>query len=100
MARPPEQGIREDDKSTMRRKRVCFDLPQKEPRSIGKEYVVERLVDVGQDGKGRRLYRVRWLGYKPEEDTWEPAENLPQHVIRRFDQAATRQRRVDILVAD
>jgi Chromo (CHRromatin Organisation MOdifier) domain len=84
----------------MGRKRVRFDLPQKEPRSSGKEYVVESFVDMGQHVKGRRIYRVRWLDYNPEEDTWEPAENLPQHFIRRFDQAATRQRRGYILVAD
>ncbi|VDN43360.1 unnamed protein product [Gongylonema pulchrum] len=38
-------------------------------------YVVEKIVDVGIfDGIVK--FKVRWKGYKADEDTWEPEENL------------------------
>lgn len=30
-----------------------------------------------------RLYRVEWVGYK--EMTWEPEENLPNHMVRDYE---------------
>jgi hypothetical protein len=45
----------------------------------------------------RVTHNIQWLGYKQNK---EPAETLPQHFIRRYDQAATRKRRGDILVAE
>lgn len=42
-------------------------------------YPVEKIVAHRCVGGGRRLqYKVRWKGYAPESDTWEPEENLTQ----------------------
>jgi Chromo (CHRromatin Organisation MOdifier) domain len=65
------------------KKTVRFTLPEPEPEAE-REYVVERIVDAQSDDVGQPLYRVRWMGYSPEEDTWEPTGNLPSHFIRRY----------------
>lgn len=46
-----------------------------------KYYLVDRILDHKFTGKGRgtsRKYLVRWLGYPPEYDTWEPERNLAE----------------------
>jgi hypothetical protein len=35
------------------------------------EYEVEKIVDESKD-----RYRVRWVGYLPQDDTWELKKNL------------------------
>lgn len=30
-----------------------------------------------------RLYRVKWVGYR--EMTWEPDENLPKHIVKKYE---------------
>lgn len=39
-------------------------------------YVVNRIIDHKTDKTHKHLYRVRWKGYPPEEDTWEPAKHF------------------------
>ena len=39
------------------------------------EYEVKRILDSRID-RGRLTYLVDWVGYGPEERTWEPAENV------------------------
>jgi len=47
---------------------------------LGKdEFVVEKLLEICYGGSGRKngiYFKVQWKGYGPEEDTWEPIENL------------------------
>jgi transposase InsO family protein len=50
------------------------------------EYVVERIVGAKQLADGSLHYKVRWYGYYPEEDTWEPAHHLPKDILRRYHQ--------------
>ena len=38
-------------------------------------YYVERIVDFKTEN-GKELFRVRWFGYTPNEDTWEPTESF------------------------
>ncbi|XP_044297712.1 M-phase phosphoprotein 8 isoform X4 [Varanus komodoensis] len=39
-------------------------------------YEVEKILDVKTDEDGKIVYKVRWKGYSPEDDTWEPEEHL------------------------
>lgn len=43
----------------------------------GEEYEVKQILDCKRI-RGRMLYLVRWEGYGPEDDTWEPIWHLPR----------------------
>ena len=51
-------------------------LPELRPLAREEVYEVERIVGHKKLGKKGVLYRVRWKGYGPEEDTYEPEANL------------------------
>ncbi len=47
------------------------------------EYEVERILDHRTAGRSRRLeFLVRWSGYGPEHDRWEPQDNLENCPLR------------------
>jgi hypothetical protein len=41
------------------------------------EWLIESIVDERRQGR-QMQYRVRWLGYGPEEDCWLPAHDLSE----------------------
>ncbi|KAF1320249.1 reverse transcriptase, partial [Globisporangium splendens] len=46
-------------------------------------WIVEKILahrDRSSRGKKERVYRIRWLGYPPDRDTWEPAAMLQADV--------------------
>ena len=47
------------------------------------EYVVGHLV-AHREARNGSQYKVRWYGYTPADDTWAPAEGLPQPFIDCF----------------
>ena len=50
------------------------------------EYSIEMLVQRRMNCRtGRYEYLVRWQGFPPEEDSWEPAEGLPADTRAEFD---------------
>ena len=64
--------------------------PAKEIRSQAEqsdvEYVIDRLVTHALDEEGSGyLIRVRWAGYDQGSDTWEPAANIPEPMLRRYE---------------
>ncbi|CAN8073108.1 unnamed protein product [Agarophyton chilense] len=48
------------------------------------KYVIERIISAGMGEDGTMHYRVRWFGYKPEEDTWQEPQTIPANFIARF----------------
>eukprot|EP01048_Picozoa_sp_COSAG05_P007469 COSAG05_NODE_528_length_8915_cov_26.504651_3_plen_487_part_00 len=57
-------------------------------------YEVEDILAKGVRADGVLLYRVRWRGYGPEQDTWEPAANLhsAKATIDEFERTAILER--------
>ncbi|QRW22888.1 Retrotransposable element Tf2 protein [Rhizoctonia solani] len=52
------------------------------------EYKVEQIIDSKRQ-RGKWLYLIKWKGYGPEDNSWEPEELLEhsQEEIKRFNQA-------------
>ena len=47
-------------------------------------YEVERIVAKRVQG-GRAAYFIQWQSYSQSENTWEPAEHLPEELITAFE---------------
>mgnify|MGYP003476630393 FL=1 len=64
--------------------------PKSKRVTIGREdddtYVIDRLVTHARDEEDSCwLIRVRWAAYSADDDTWEPAKELPEDLVRRYE---------------
>uniref|UniRef100_A0A0K8SL74 Chromo domain-containing protein n=1 Tax=Lygus hesperus TaxID=30085 RepID=A0A0K8SL74_LYGHE len=58
------------------------------------EFVVERIVSRRFNPRRKQYeYLLKWEGYPPEQNTWEPAENLEtcQHLLKAFEESLNKQ---------
>ncbi|XP_075158934.1 uncharacterized protein LOC142232099 isoform X2 [Haematobia irritans] len=55
-----------------------------DPEDEEEEWEVDKIIDYAEEKKGR-IFRIRWKGFGPKHDTWEPEENLNCHdIIEKF----------------
>ena len=55
-------------------------------READDTYVIERFITHARDDEDACwLIRVRWAAYSADEDTWEPATELPEDMVRRYE---------------
>ncbi|CAL8085484.1 unnamed protein product [Orchesella dallaii] len=47
-------------------------------------FLVEKILKKRNGTDGKSIYLIKWEGYGDEENTWEPEENLPTHLISQF----------------
>jgi hypothetical protein len=74
-----KRNVIEDEHST--------DVPGSEEDdsdSDGEEYEMDKIV-ARKYTNGKAYYRIRWTGYAPYDDTWEPSDNIPSELIEAFD---------------
>ena len=57
-------------------------------------YEVDRIVAKRVKG-GKAEYFIRWQNYSPSENTWEPAEHLPEDLIAAFENRSVDPLRTD-----
>jgi transposase InsO family protein len=48
------------------------------------EFVVDRVISHHVDDAGQPMVRVRWHGFEADDDTWEPAAEVPRHFLARY----------------
>ena len=51
-------------------------------------YYVEAILATRRDDAGEEEFLIRWIGYGPDGDTWEPANHLQPGLIAEFKAAA------------
>ena len=68
------------------------ELIEEDPEMGPDHYAVDKIVG-HEEGPTGMLYKIRWYGYSPRDDTMEPEENIPTNFIRRYWQQKARMRR-------
>merc|ERR1712110_934900 len=67
---------------------------ESQPEENGDEYEIEKVVDERTVGK-KKEYFVKWKGWKDEDNTWEPKENLTAGIIKKYETEAKKQQQKD-----
>lgn len=76
-------------------KQLNRTVPQDQTKPVGDElgvdlYAVDRVIDK-RKRNGVTQYRIRWAGFDPAEDTWEPLENIMVRTyVEEFEAARAR----------
>jgi len=79
------EAVSDNEKSAKKRKQEDNDTPAKKVKfdddsdgsvTDGVNYEVEKILEVHTKKDGRREFLIRWKGYRPSEDTWEPEAHL------------------------
>jgi Chromo (CHRromatin Organisation MOdifier) domain len=58
--------------------------PEEDDAVLEGECVFERITGMRKRSDGSIQYKVRWYGYGPSDDTWEPSAHLSEDSLRRY----------------
>lgn len=74
-----------DEYFNVERRRIKEEEERRKKMEVDGCYEVSRITDVRFKKDNSREFLIRWKGCRPEDDTWEPEENLDQaDMIERF----------------
>ncbi|CAL8085683.1 unnamed protein product [Orchesella dallaii] len=57
-------------------------------------FFVEKILKKRKGTDGKFMYFIKWEGYGAKENTWEPEENLPAHLISEFEKEIKMRKRM------
>ncbi|KAH8408997.1 hypothetical protein KR009_004984 [Drosophila setifemur] len=58
---------------------------------------IEKILDFVEDDEYGNLFHIRWKGFGPKDDTWEPEENISnKNLIRKFKRELERRANVEL----
>ena len=86
------QQTRRNEGVNVQTQRARVNRPRNAEMDSGAEYVIDKVVDhiINEDEghphakHGDMLYKVRWFGYTPEDDTFEPVHHLPRSQVLSY----------------
>ena len=53
-------------------------------RVLPDSYIVQEILAHRENKSSGNHYLVRWQGYSPKDDTWEPADHIPAHLLDQY----------------
>lgn len=56
--------------------RFLDEQNNKDDKETSKEFEVEKIIEVRFKKNGTKEFLIRWKGFSPADDTWEPEKNL------------------------
>lgn len=56
-------------------------------------YLIDKIIDSRQSGPAKE-YRITWIAYGGQWDSWEPETAIPKELIRNFNRRQRRRQRL------
>lgn len=75
-SRSKKVPVQQSNRAAKRKRRNDHEEEAVEEADDVALFKVEKIVDSRVDKHGVPLYKTRWKGYRPDDDTWEPSENV------------------------
>ena len=60
------------------------DKSDSEESETAQVFIVEKVVSKRKSKAGKTEYLIKWQGYQEADNTWEPADNVSDDLIKEF----------------
>ncbi len=63
------------------------------PSQLAQKFALNRILEEAVDNGSDAVFQVRWTGYGPDDDTWDPEAFQPAGMVARFRARMAKRRR-------